>query len=77
MTAIRRQSIKKVSQDDLKGYNLNLLHELKDVFLEIDNEELSRKNAPRPLTPKEQEAKLFAEHNESLLAQQTLRELNE
>jgi hypothetical protein len=69
--------IKKVPRDDLEKYNLNLLRELKNVFLEIDrDEERSRKNAPRPQTAGEREAQLFEKHNESLSAQKTRRELN-
>jgi len=69
--------IKDIPRAKLDSYNLNLLCELKNVFLEIDrDEERSRKNAPRPLTAGKREAQLFEKHNESLSAQKTRRELN-
>ena len=70
--------IKNIPRVNLNSLNLNLLCELKNVFLEIDkNKGLSEEGAPEPPTAREQEAQLFAEYNQSRFATQTRRELNE
>ena len=64
--------IKDIPRANLDSHNLNLLCELKNVFLKIDkNKGLSEEGAPKPLTREEREAQFFNDFNKSQPAIET------